>query len=473
MNFDKLTIKKSISLFKSGELEPLELLQHHLKKIALDNVSPKSINAVTFLDEKRAKEKMAKVLKDTPLAGLPLLVKENMNVTGQPTECSSNILKKYQSPYSSTAIVMLEKNGGVVFGRTNMDEFAMGSSTETSAKGITRNPANLDCIPGGSSGGAAAAVASGQTLCALGSDTGGSIRQPAALCGVVGLKPTYGRVSRWGLVAFASSLDQIGPITKTVEDAAIIFECLSGHDKRDSTSMDVPISSYTEDIEKSLAGKKIGLPKEYFSKDVDDEVRLALDEVITFYRDAGCEIINTSLPTTEYAVPTYYVLATAEASANLARFDGIRYGRRSQFGQNLEELYLNSRSEGFGLEVKRRILMGSYVLSSGYYDAYYLKAGKVRRVIKNDFDAVFKEVDVILTPTTPEVAFKIGEKKNDPVKMYLSDVFTTSASLAGLPAISIPCSGRLGKMPIGFQLIAPHFEENQLFNFGHLYQMKK
>ena len=470
MNFEELTIKKAIAFLKSGELAPGDLLQHHLKKIKLDEASPKPINAVTYIDEERAKEKMAKVSKDSPLAGLPLLVKENMNVQGQPAECSSNILKKYISPYSGTASVALEKNGGVVFGRTNMDEFAMGSSTETSAKGITRNPVNLDCIPGGSSGGAAAAVASGQTLCALGSDTGGSIRQPAALCGVVGLKPTYGRVSRYGLVAFASSLDQIGPITKTVEDAAIILECLAGYDNRDSTSMNIPVPTYSEGIESSLAGKKIGLPEEYFSDDLDVEVRSALDEVISFYQQSGCEIVKISLPTTEYAVPTYYVLATAEASANLARFDGVRYGTRSELGTSLEDLYLNSRSQGFGMEVKRRILVGSYVLSSGYYDAYYVKAQKVRRVIKNDFETAFKNVDVILTPTTPEVAFKIGERTADPVKMYLSDVFTTPASLAGVPAISVPCGGRSTKMPVGFQLMAPHFEESRLFNFGHLYQ---
>ncbi len=470
MNFEELTIKKAIAFLKSGELAPGDLLQHHLKKIKLDKTSPKPINAVTYIDEERAKEKMAKVSKDSPLAGLPLLVKENMNVQGQPAECSSNILKKYISPYSGTASVALEKNGGVVFGRTNMDEFAMGSSTETSAKGITRNPVNLDCIPGGSSGGAAAAVASGQTLCALGSDTGGSIRQPAALCGVVGLKPTYGRVSRYGLVAFASSLDQIGPITKTVEDAAIILECLAGYDNRDSTSMNIPVPTYSEGIESSLAGKKIGLPEEYFSDDLDVEVRSALDEVISFYQQSGCEIVKISLPTTEYAVPTYYVLATAEASANLARFDGVRYGTRSELGTSLEDLYLNSRSQGFGMEVKRRILVGSYVLSSGYYDAYYVKAQKVRRVIKNDFETAFKNVDVILTPTTPEVAFKIGERTADPVKMYLSDVFTTPANLAGVPAISVPCGGRSTKMPVGFQLMAPHFEESRLFNFGHLYQ---
>lgn len=470
MNFEELTIKKAIAFLKSGELAPGDLLQHHLKKIKLDEASPKPINAVTYIDEERAKEKMAKVSKDSPLAGLPLLVKENMNVQGQPAECSSNILKKYISPYSGTASVALEKNGGVVFGRTNMDEFAMGSSTETSAKGITRNPVNLDCIPGGSSGGAAAAVASGQTLCALGSDTGGSIRQPAALCGVVGLKPTYGRVSRYGLVAFASSLDQIGPITKTVEDAAIILECLAGYDNRDSTSMNIPVPTYSEGIESSLAGKKIGLPEEYFSDDLDVEVRSALDEVISFYQQSGCEIVKISLPTTEYAVPTYYVLATAEASANLARFDGVRYGTRSELGTSLEDLYLNSRSQGFGMEVKRRILVGSYVLSSGYYDAYYVKAQKVRRVIKNDFETAFKNVDVILTPTTPEVAFKIGERTADPVKMYLSDVFTTPANLAGVPAISVPCGGRSTKMPVGFQLMAPHFEESRLFNFGHLYQ---
>lgn len=475
MNFDTLTIKQAVSLLKSNEISPLSLLDYYINKIKSDKNQSKPINAVTFLDEERSREKLSeklyKAIKRSPLAGLPVLVKDNMHVLDQPVQCSSIILENYISPYTGGAVDKLEASGGVVFGRTNMDEFAMGSSTETSAQGITRNPNDLECTPGGSSGGSAASVASGQTLCALGSDTGGSIRQPAAFCGVVGLKPTYGRVSRYGLVAFASSLDQIGPLTKTVEDAAIMLGCIAGHDKKDSTSSDKPIPNYTKDLEGSLSGKKIGLPREYFSDVLDHEVRLALDEVISFYREAGCKLLDVSLPTTEYSVPTYYVLATAEASANLARFDGVRYGFRDKNSKSLTDVYLDTRSKGFGEEVRRRILLGSYVLSSGYYDAYYLKAQKVRRIIKNDFEKVFQEVDVILTPTTPETAFKIGERTEDPIKMYLSDIFTTSANLAGLPGISIPCIGNVSKKkPIGFQLLAPHFEEKRLFQLGHIYQ---
>ncbi|MBL8991872.1 MAG: Asp-tRNA(Asn)/Glu-tRNA(Gln) amidotransferase subunit GatA, partial [Spirochaetia bacterium] len=362
---------------------------------------------------------------------------------------------------------------GLIYGRTNMDEFAMGSSNETSAYGPARNPVNRDYIPGGSSGGAAAAVAGGLGLAALGSDTGGSIRQPAACCGVVGLKPTYGRVSRYGLVAFGSSLDQIGPITKTVEDTAILLKSIAGHDKRDSTSSDRAVPDYAKALEAPassvLKGKRIGLPKEYFTEHLSPEIQKRLDAVIDFYKKQGAEMVPVSLPTSEYGIGCYYIIATAEASANLARFDGIRYGRRSKNAKDLKEVYFKSRSEGFGLEVKRRILLGTYVLSSGYYDAYYLKAMKVRRVIKNDFDAVLKQVDFILTPMMPDPVFKIGEKSADPIKMYLSDIYTVSLNLAGVPGISVPCGKDSQGMPVGFQLVAGHFEEEKLLQAAHAY----
>jgi aspartyl-tRNA(Asn)/glutamyl-tRNA(Gln) amidotransferase subunit A len=469
LNFENLTLAKAIKALRSKEVTPVELTEHFTKVIQEDNKRSDKLNAVVGDYSERAKEMAKQIKPDSLLSGAPVLIKDNMNLTGAPVNCGSKILQGYISPYTGGAVANLEKNGGLVYGSTNMDEFAMGSSSETSAHGITRNPVNRDYIPGGSSGGAAAAVAGGQAIAALGSDTGGSIRQPAAACGVVGLKPTYGLVSRFGLVAYASSLDQIGPIAKTVEDTAILLNSIAGFDERDSTSANRPVVDFTKSLGTSIKGKKIGIPKEYFTKDLDPEINAALEKVIAFYKKEGAEMVEVHLPSAEYAIGTYYILATAEASANLARFDGVRYGRRSTAAKDLKDVYFKSRSEGFGMEVKRRILLGTFVLSSGYYDAYYVRAQKVRRIIKFDFDAAFTKVDAILTPMMPEKLFKIGEKSSDPIKMYLSDIYTVSVNLAGLPAISIPAGKDSSGLPIGFQLIAPPFEESRLFSLGQAF----
>jgi aspartyl-tRNA(Asn)/glutamyl-tRNA(Gln) amidotransferase subunit A len=382
---------------------------------------------------------------------------------------ASKILQNYISPYDATVTKKLKEAGAVIGGRLNLDEFAMGSSTENSAYGPTRNPWDLNCVPGGSSGGSSAAVAAREAPLTLGSDTGGSIRQPASLCGVVGMKPTYGMVSRYGLAAFASSLDQIGPFSKTVEDTALLLEVISGHDPLDSTSFPSEIPSYSSEINQPLKPCVLGLPKEYFGEGMDEEVRNAVNLAVEFYRNQGHEIVEVSLPTTDLAVPVYYVIATAEASSNLARYDGIRYTSRSDRAQNAIDVYAKSRGEGFGEEVKRRCILGAYGLSSGYYDAYYLRAQKTRTLIREDFNRVFKEVDAILTPTAPTPAFKFGEKSNDPISMYLSDIYTISTNLAGLPAISVPCGFTEQNLPIGLQLIGRAFEESSLLSIAHAY----
>jgi aspartyl-tRNA(Asn)/glutamyl-tRNA(Gln) amidotransferase subunit A len=379
-------------------------------------------------------------------------------------------LGKFTSPYDATVIEKLKSAGAVVFGRCNMDEFAMGSSTENSAFGVTRNPWDTDRIPGGSSGGSAAAVAADETIASIGTDTGGSIRQPAALCGVVGLKPTYGRVSRYGLVAFASSLDQAGPITKDVSDAATLLSVMSGHDLRDSTSVPRPVPDYAKMLDGKIRGLKLGLPKEYMVGGMDPEVKAAVDAAVKTLQGLGAEIVEISLPHTEYAVATYYVVATAEASANLARFDGVRYGARVD-GSDFWGLYSNTRGAGFGGEVKRRIILGTYVLSSGYYDAYYLRAQKVRTLIRKDFLDAFEKVDAIVTPTSPTAAFKIGEKSDDPLQMYLSDIFTISCNLAGICGISVPCGfTKSPKLPIGLQLLGKPFGEETILRVAHAYE---
>jgi len=401
-----------------------------------------------------------------PLLGVPVAVKDVLAVKNQPLNCGSKILGKYVSPYDATAVEKLKAAGAIVFGRLNMDEFAMGSSTENSAFGVTRNPWDPTRIPGGSSGGSAAAVAADECLAALGSDTGGSIRQPAALCGCVGLKPTYGRISRYGLVAFASSLDQIGPFTKDVYDAATLLGVLSGHDPRDATSLPQPVPDYAAALTGNIQGLKLGLPKEYLIGGLDPEVKAAVDAAVKKFTELGAEIVEISLPHTDYAVATYYIIATAEASANLARFDGIRYGARVE-GDNPIELYARTR----GPEVKRRIILGTYVLSSGYYDAYYLRAQKVRTLIRNDFLAAFQTVDAIVTPTTPTAAFKVGEKSDDPLQMYLSDIFTISCNLAGICGLSVPCGfTRSPKLPLGLQLLGPPFGEATLLRLAHAYE---
>jgi aspartyl-tRNA(Asn)/glutamyl-tRNA(Gln) amidotransferase subunit A len=405
-----------------------------------------------------------------PLLGIPIGIKDVLAVKNQPLNCGSKILGKFISPYDATVIEKLKSAGAIVFGRLNMDEFAMGSSTENSAFGATRNPWDTTRIPGGSSGGSAAAVAADEAIATLGSDTGGSIRQPAALCGVVGLKPTYGRVSRYGLVAFASSLDQIGPFTKNVRDAATMLGVIDGHDPRDSTSVPQPVPNYVANLAGDIKGLKLGLPKEYMIGGLDAEVKGAVDTAVKQLQSLGAEIVEISLPHTDYAVATYYIIATAEASANLARFDGIRYGARVD-GADPTELYCKTRGAGFGAEVKRRIILGTYVLSSGYYDAYYLRAQKVRTLIRNDFLKAFEKVDAIVTPTSPTAAFKIGEKSDDPLQMYLSDIFTISCNLAGICGISIPCGfTNKPKLPIGLQLLGKPFGEETLFKIAHAYE---
>lgn len=405
-----------------------------------------------------------------PLLGIPVAIKDVLAVKGHPLNCGSKILGKFVSPYDGTAIQKLKAAGAVVFGRLNMDEFAMGSSTETSAFGLTRNPWDTSRIPGGSSGGSAAAVAADEAIATLGTDTGGSIRQPAALCGCVGLKPTYGRVSRYGLVAFASSLDQIGPFTKDVRDAALVLGVISGHDPMDSTSVPEPVPDYTAGLDGNIKGLKLGLPKEYMIGGLDPEVKAAVDAAVKQFAALGAEIVDISLPHTDYAVATYYIIATAEASANLARFDGIRYGQRVD-GADPIELYQRTRGSGFGAEVKRRIILGTYVLSSGYYDAYYLRAQKVRTLIRNDFLNAYQQVDAIITPTTPTAAFKIGEKSDDPLQMYLSDIFTISCNLAGIAGISLPCGFTAApKLPIGLQLLGKPFGEATLLKLAHAYE---
>jgi aspartyl-tRNA(Asn)/glutamyl-tRNA(Gln) amidotransferase subunit A len=413
-----------------------------------------------------------------PLLGIPVAVKDVLAVKNQPLNCGSKILGQFISPYDATVVEKLKAAGAIVFGRLNMDEFAMGSSTENSAFGLTRNPWDTTRIPGGSSGGSAAAVAADETIAALGSDTGGSIRQPAALCGCVGLKPTYGRVSRYGLVAFASSLDQIGPFAKDVRDAATMFGVISGHDPRDSTSVPQPVPDYAASLTGGIKGLKLGLPKEYMIGGLDPEVKAAVDAAVKQLEKLGAEIVEISLPHTDYAAATYYIIAPAEASANLARFDGIRYGARVD-GADPIELYCRTRGAGFGAEVKRRIILGTYVLSSGYYDAYYLRAQKVRTLIRNDFLQAFEKVDAIVTPTTPTAAFKIGDKFDDPLQMYLCDVFTLACNLAGICGISIPC-GFTGsqpstlnpqpKLPIGLQLLGKPFGEETILRLAHTYE---
>jgi aspartyl-tRNA(Asn)/glutamyl-tRNA(Gln) amidotransferase subunit A len=405
------------------------------------------------------------------LYGIPVLVKDNMCVKGEDTTCSSKILKNFKPPYDATVVAKLRDEGAVMIGKANMDEFAFGSSCETSCYGPTRNPWDLDRIPGGSSGGSTAAVAADETILALGSDTGGSIRQPASLCGVVGMKPTYGRVSRYGLIAFASSLDQIGPVTKDVEDAATLLGVIAGHDPMDSTSVDLPVPDYTKSLVKDIKGLRIGVAKEYFTKGIDPEVDKCVRHAIDVLKGLGASIVEISLPHTQYAVSTYYIIGPAEASSNLARFDGVQYGDRAKDAKDLVDMYIRTRSHSFGNEAKRRILLGTYCLSTGYYDAYYLKALKVRTKIKEDFAIAFsKSCDCIATPTSPTAAFKVGERSDDPLGMYLSDIFTISANLAGLPAISVPCGFTVKGLPIGLQIIGDAFCEEKILRVAYAFE---
>ena len=410
---------------------------------------------------------------DLPLGGVPIAIKDIISIAGEPCTCASKILHGYRAPYDATVIQKLRAAGAIPFGKTNMDEFAMGSSTENSAMKLTRNPWDLSRVPGGSSGGSAAAIAADAAFGALGSDTGGSIRQPAALSGVVGLKPTYGRVSRFGLVAFASSLDQIGPLTKTVRDAALIMNAIAGYDPQDSTALDEPPPDYDARLGNDLRGIRLGLPKQYMIEGIDSAVKTAIETAVKHLNSLGAEIIEVSLPTTKYAIAVYYILATAEASANLARFDGVRYGYRTEDAKDLLDLYGRTREEAFGPEVKRRIILGTYVLSSGYYDAYYLRAQKVRELIRQDFAKAFEKVDALISPTSPVPAFKLGERVADPLQMYLADIFTIAANLAGICGISVPCGfaevdGH--RLPIGLQLLGNALDEARILQIAHAYE---
>jgi aspartyl-tRNA(Asn)/glutamyl-tRNA(Gln) amidotransferase subunit A len=404
------------------------------------------------------------------LLGVPIAVKDVLNVKGQPCTCGSKILRGYVSPYDATAIARLRAEGAVFVGRTNMDEFAMGSTTENSAYGITRNPWNLECVPGGSSGGSAAVVAANECVTSLGSDTGGSVRQPASFCGCVGLKPTYGRVSRYGLTAYASSLDQIGPITKDIRDAALLLQIMAGVDAADSTTLPAAVPDYQAALTKDLNGVTVGLPKEYFVGGLDADVERSVQEAIEVCRSLGAKIVEVSLPHTRVAVDTYYIIAPAEASANLARFDGVRYGYRAEGATDPLDLYKKSRAEGFGPEVKRRIILGTYVLSSGYYDAFYLRAQKVRTLIRRDFEAAFKQCSVILSPVAPTPAYRIGENSADPLQMYLGDIFTVPVNLAGICGLSVPCGMAAGQLPVGLQVMGPALGEEVILRTGYAFE---
>jgi aspartyl-tRNA(Asn)/glutamyl-tRNA(Gln) amidotransferase subunit A len=474
MDLNTLTIDAVRDTVQERRTTATALAEAFYSKIEKDDPQ---IGAYLTLSKERALEQAARVdslaakgEKLPPLGGVPVGIKDVMVTRGVRTTAGSKILANYIPPYDCTAVARMEAAGAVVLGKLNCDEFAMGSSTENSAWHPVHNPRDLSRVPGGSSGGSAAAVAADMAVATLGSDTGGSIRQPASFCGVVGLMPTYGRVSRYGLIAFASSLDHIGPLTKTVKDAAIVLQIIAGRDPMDSTSAEVPVPDYIAELEKPVAGLKLGVAKEYFGEGLDSEVRQSVEAAIQKLAKLGCEIVPVSLPHTEYAIPTYYIVATAEASSNLARFDGVRYGHRASDARTLSEMYRRTRDEGFGAEVKRRIMLGTYALSAGYYDAYYLKAQKVRTLLVRDFEEAFKKVDAIVTPTSPTAAFKLGEKTSDPLAMYLADIFTVTADLVGIPGISIPCGETKEKLPIGLQILGKHFDESTILRVAHAYE---
>ncbi len=474
MDITNLTVHELRDKIKSGELSITDITKAYVEKI---NEKEKDVQAFITTLTQEALEQASSIQKGIEegsitgdYAGIPIGIKDNICTKGIKTTCASKMLENFVSPYDASVVEKLKQEHLINLGKLNMDEFAMGASTEYSYFKKTRNPRNLNTVPGGSSGGSAAAVAANMVPWALGSDTGGSIRQPASFCGVVGLKPTYGLVSRYGLVAFASSLDQIGPITKDVEDAAILLNIIAGHDEKDTTSVNIEKKDYTKALKNSVKGLKIGIPKEYFGEGINKEVKEKLEQAIQKYKELGAEVEEFSLDIADYALATYYIIACAEASSNLGRFDGIRYGYRTQNYSNLKELFKNSRSEGFGAEVKRRIILGTYVLSSGYYDAYYKKAQQVRTLVKNEFKKAFAKYDVLLTPTSPTVAFEIGTKSNNPLEMYLADICTVSVNIAGLPAISIPCGVDSKNMPIGMQLIGNHFAEETILNAAYAFE---
>jgi len=470
----KLTAHEAIELIKRKEVKCQEVVESVLERIK--QVEDKVKSYITITEEqalenaKKIDEKIAKGEDVGALYGLPIALKDNLCTDGIRTTCASKILYNFVPPYDATVVKKLKENHMTLLGKLNMDEFAMGSSTENSAFHTTKNPWDLERVPGGSSGGSAAAVAADEAFFTLGSDTGGSIRQPASLCGVVGMKPTYGRVSRFGLVAFASSLDQIGPLTKDVEDCALAMNIICGHDPYDATSAPIEVPDFTKALINDVKGLKIGVPREYMEKGVNDEVKKAVEKALELLKSLGAQYEEFSIPIVEYALPTYYIIASSEASSNLARYDGIKYGYRTQNYDDLIDLYKKTRSEGFGAEVKRRIMLGTYALSAGYYDAYYKKGLQVRTLIKRAFDEAFQKYDVIITPTSPTTAFKIGEKVSNPLEMYMSDICTVPVNIAGLPAISIPCGFDSNNLPIGLQIIGKAFDEETILRVAYTYE---
>lgn len=468
MELYELTVHELLEKLDNNEISVEDITKSYVDRI---NDKEKDVQAFVTISDKEALEK-AKGIKErnTKFAGIPIGIKDNMCIKGTKTTCSSKMLENFVAPYNATVIEKLNEENMIYLGKLNMDEFAMGASTEYSSFKKTRNPWNLNTVPGGSSGGSAAAVAANMVPWALGSDTGGSIRQPSSLCGVVGLKPTYGLVSRYGLVAFASSLDQIGPITKDVTDSAMLLNLITGHDEKDSTSVNAEKKDYTKALREDVKGLRIGVPKEYFGEGINEEVKQSVKEAIKKYEEMGAIVEECSLDIADESLAVYYIIACAEASSNLGRFDGIRYGYRTENFNSLKDIYRNSRSEGFGAEVKRRIILGTYVLSSGYYDAYYKKAQKVRTLIKKEFEKLFEKYDVLLTPTSPSVAYEIGSKSNNPLEMYLADLCTVTVNIAGLPGISVPCGVNKDGMPIGMQLIGKHFDEETILRAAYTFE---
>lgn len=463
------TISEIKKLYKNKEVKIKDVIEYYLKQIQTWEPYINAFLSIPYDEIERQIEEVEKKDPDLPLYGIPIAIKDNILTKNIRTTCASKILENFIPPYDATVIKKLRENGAIIIGKTNLDEFAMGSSTENSAFGPTRNPWDLDRVPGGSSGGSAACVSAGEAPVSLGSDTGGSIRLPASFTGVIGLKPTYGLVSRFGLVAFASSLDQIGPFGRTVEDIAYILQVIAGYDPLDSTSSPYNIPNYFESLGKSVKGWKIGIPKELWQKGVSEEVLKTLEKSFEVFNDMGVQLVEISLPSLEYALPVYYIIATSEASSNLARYDGVKYGFRDVFSDDLISMYKNTRGKGFGSEVKRRIILGTYALSAGYYDAYYLKAAKVRTIVKKEFEKAFQEVDIIASPTSPILPFKLGEKISDPLQMYLTDIMTIPVNLAGIPAISLP-AGFYNNLPVGIQFMSSFFSEDRLLQFAYIYQ---
>ena len=477
MDLSSLTVESARRAVAEREITATALAEDFYRKIEAEDAP---IHAWLTLSRERALARAAEIDRLAgkgdplpPLAGVPMGIKDVLMTRGVRTTAGSRILGGFLPPYDGTAVQRLEEAGALLLGKMNCDEFAMGSSNENSAWGPVHNPCDLERVPGGSSGGSAAAVAAGTAVATLGSDTGGSIRQPAAFCGVVGLMPTYGRVSRYGLIAFASSLDHVGPITRTVRDAALLLQVIAGRDPLDSTSADVPVPDYLGEMDKPVKGLRVGVPAEYFGEGLDPEVRGAVEAALQGMAKLGCEVVPISLPHTPYAIAVYYIVATAEASSNLARYDGVRYGYRARDPRTLSEMYRRSRDEAFGAEVKRRILLGTYALSAGYYDAYYLKAQRVRTLLARDFEQAFRAVDVIVTPTTPTPAFKLGEKVEDPLAMYLNDIYTVTADLVGVAGISVPCGTSSQGLPIGVQIVGRHFEEGTVLRLAHAYEQAR